>query len=42
MALLTGFVLQRVAFGLGDTEGFTQDVRAALASAESLHAPLLP
>jgi hypothetical protein len=39
MALLHGFVLQRVAFGLDDTEGFTQDVRAALADAGVLHAP---
>ena len=33
MALLHGFVLQRVAFGLDDAEGFTQDVRAVLADA---------
>jgi len=39
MALLHGFVLQRVAFGLDDTEGFTRDVRAALADAGVLHAP---
>lgn len=30
MALLHGFVLQRTAFGLDDTAGFAQDVRAAL------------
>jgi AcrR family transcriptional regulator len=39
MALLHGFVLQRVAFGLDDTEGFTNDVRAALADAGVLHPP---
>jgi AcrR family transcriptional regulator len=33
MALLHGFVLQRVAFGLDDTEGFIQDARVALADA---------
>lgn len=33
MALLHGFVLQRVAFGLEDTEGFAEDVRVVLASA---------
>ncbi|WP_055491034.1 TetR/AcrR family transcriptional regulator [Streptomyces sp. TP-A0356] len=33
MALLHGFVLQRVAFGLDDTEGFVQDIRAALTDA---------
>jgi AcrR family transcriptional regulator len=30
MALLHGFVLQRTAFGLDDTEGFIQDVRTVL------------
>jgi hypothetical protein len=39
MALLHGFVLQRVAFGLDDTKGFTQDVRAALADAGVFRAP---
>jgi hypothetical protein len=39
MALLHGFVLQRVAFGLDDAEGFAQDVRAALADAGILPAP---
>jgi AcrR family transcriptional regulator len=33
MALLHGFVLQRVAFGLDDPAGFLNDVRAALADA---------
>lgn len=33
MALLHGFVLQRTAFGLDDTAGFTQDVRAMLTAA---------
>lgn len=33
MALLHGFVLQRVAFGLDDPAGFTRDVRAVLADA---------
>ncbi|MFJ8818725.1 TetR/AcrR family transcriptional regulator [Amycolatopsis thermoflava] len=33
MALLHGFVLQRVAFGLHDAEGFIQDARAVLADA---------
>ncbi|MDI5964526.1 helix-turn-helix domain-containing protein [Streptomyces sp. SL13] len=33
MALLHGFVLQRVAFGLDDIEGFAQDVRAILTDA---------
>ncbi|QWF79330.1 TetR/AcrR family transcriptional regulator [Amycolatopsis sp. CA-230715] len=33
MALLHGFVLQRVAFGLDDTEGFAEDVRAVLVGA---------
>jgi AcrR family transcriptional regulator len=33
MALLHGFVLQRVAFGLDDAETFIQDVRAMLADA---------
>jgi AcrR family transcriptional regulator len=42
MALLHGFVLQRVAFGLDDTEGFTHDVRAALADAGILHPPPQP
>jgi AcrR family transcriptional regulator len=37
MALLHGFVLQRVAFGLDDAEGFATDVRAALADAGVLH-----
>lgn len=37
MALPHGFVLQRVAFGLDDTEGFISDVRAALADAGVLH-----
>jgi AcrR family transcriptional regulator len=36
MALLHGFVLQRVAFGLTDTEGFTEDVRDVLANADIL------
>lgn len=31
MALLHGFVLQRVAFGLTDSEGFARDVRGVLA-----------
>ncbi|MFF4625505.1 hypothetical protein [Nonomuraea jabiensis] len=31
MALLHGFVLQRVAFGLDDTDGFIQDVRVLFA-----------
>jgi AcrR family transcriptional regulator len=39
MALLHGFVLQRVAFGLDDTDGFTQDVRAVLADAGVLRIP---
>ena len=33
IALLHGFVLQRVAFGLQDTDGFTRDVRAVLVDA---------
>jgi AcrR family transcriptional regulator len=33
MALLHGFVLQRVAFGLDDTDGFVEDVKAVLAGA---------
>lgn len=37
MALLHGFVLQRVAFGLDDTDGFTRDVRAVLTDAGVLH-----
>jgi AcrR family transcriptional regulator len=36
MALLHGFVLQRVAFGLDDAAGFTQDVRFALADTGDL------
>ncbi len=39
MALLHGFVLQRVAFGLDDTEAFTQDVRTVLADAGVLRIP---
>ena len=41
MALLHGFVLQRAAFGLDDSEGFTRDVRAALAGAGVL-SPVRP
>lgn len=33
MALLHGFVLQRAAFGLDDTAGFTRDVRVVLSDA---------
>ncbi|MHA6765504.1 TetR/AcrR family transcriptional regulator [Streptacidiphilus sp. PAMC 29251] len=40
MALLHGFVLQRVAFGLDDTDGFTRDVRAVLTDAGILHPSL--
>jgi AcrR family transcriptional regulator len=39
MALLHGFVLQRVAFGLDDAGEFAQDVRAALADAGVLPHP---
>lgn len=49
MALLHGFVLQRVVFGLTDTEGLTRDVRAVLTDAGVLartawagHRPLRP
>ena len=33
MALLHGFIVQRTAFGLDDTAGFTRDVRAVLSGA---------
>jgi AcrR family transcriptional regulator len=33
MALLHGFIVQRTAFGLHDTAGFTRDVRAVLSDA---------
>ena len=33
MALLHGFIVQRTAFGLADTAGFTRDVRAVLSDA---------
>lgn len=39
MALLHGFVLQRVAFGLDDTDGFAEDVQAVLAGAGILNVP---
>jgi AcrR family transcriptional regulator len=37
MAILHGFVLQRVASGLDDTDGFTHDVQAVLADAGVLN-----
>lgn len=36
LALLHGFVLQRVAFGLDDVEGFVRDVRALLSTGDAI------